>query len=345
MSERIDSYLAEIDRLLKRQMPEKLRLERIAEMRGHLHLSSRDLIDGGVAAEDAEKESLRNLGAAREVAENLIRQQCGYSRRSAWMLALFPILLTLSSQAFLFVYLPGVPWWENYWIPIMRWAGVPVYLAFAWQVWRTRRWLVAPLSVASVALIVFAAIYMHPDAALYQVGEVSFVAPSHSLADYRQALHDKLTTMKSDVSSAQHIYSEVLKGGHSPKGRDGFLIPSTSQTHHNMSLPGTLVQPSFWGRPVWFMQSFPYVDQEGADKQWRDSGTVAIADMSSQVETLEKAYAHWQDGPPLNLPWIAYTYGLFLLTFAIHVAMLTGLNWLILRLADRSRRGREMQHA
>ena len=59
MSERIDSYLAEIDRLLKRQMPEKLRLERIAEMRGHLHLSSRDLIDDGVAAEDAEKDECR----------------------------------------------------------------------------------------------------------------------------------------------------------------------------------------------------------------------------------------------------------------------------------------------
>src|SRR5690349_11587676 len=111
MSERIDSYLAEIDRRLKRQMPEKLRLERIAEMRGHPHLSVRDLVKHGVAADDAEVESLTNLGSPRTVAEDLIRQHRGYSRRSAWTLALFPILLTLSAQVFLFVYLPGVPWW------------------------------------------------------------------------------------------------------------------------------------------------------------------------------------------------------------------------------------------
>ncbi|MCB8932694.1 MAG: hypothetical protein M9921_10275 [Fimbriimonadaceae bacterium] len=140
MSSRSEAYLAELDRRLARRVAEPRRGELIAELRSHLHLHANDT--------GSESEALQPLGPVELVAEDLIRSESGLDVRSPWRLAALPlVLLVLSSTIPLFMawvlHFESLPY-----TTVQIGSEYVILAAFAWCVWRSRRWLLLPVIVA-----------------------------------------------------------------------------------------------------------------------------------------------------------------------------------------------------
>ena len=338
MSERIESWLSSLDRELRGSVADVVREARVAEMRGHLHLSIQDLVSSGLSIEDAETEALRNLGSPLAVAGDFVRQARGFSRKSIWLLAWFPMVITVLPNILFLFNFPQWQLWTAIWIAIMNWSGVPVYLAFAWQVWRTRRWLAFPVALVPLAMMFVAVMVYKPANPAYRVGRTVIYTSAPGAEAYRVALHDRLAATKLDLRLAKRISSDVSRGGHAPSRSDGYLIPSGAEFVHVGYSPGTIYHPKLHEGTSYSVIHASFVDQAQADGLWRDIGEKAVSDLGQQVVELENAYAKWQEGPPFSWEQFMLTYGLALVSIGAHFVLLLAVNWFVLRLSDRGRR-------
>jgi len=261
MSERIETYLAELDRRLAIRVPEKRRSELIAELRSHLHLRAKD------AGED-EAQTLEALGPLALVAEDLIRSESGVDVRSPWRLAALPLGLLVLHWA--------IPWvlmaFAHRWYDVQVTLEVVVLVAFAWAVWRSKRWLALP--IAAMLLLVNA----------YGFVSTDWQAPFWSAGEQLTMARRVLT---GDIEAARANGSDV-----------GYLAPSVGEQRIALNLPFT------FGNSVniatWPMLA-PVPSRHEAQQRWESDGAAYLAategvNWGQRATLVHLAFLGWQIG-------------------------------------------------
>lgn len=144
----IREFLSQLDQRLSRDVAEPKRRELLAEIEGNLKLAARDV---------GEAEAVRDLGSAAELADGLIRTHRGWSRASAWRLALVPALwiagawVGTSLLALAYALLTRDP--LGSWLWVFMWLPTLALIPFLRQAFCTRRWLWLPTGVFSSLLL------------------------------------------------------------------------------------------------------------------------------------------------------------------------------------------------
>jgi hypothetical protein len=349
MSDRIDSYLSVLDRALRRQLQDDLRQSRIQEMRSHIAMSIQDLKAQGKSQDDAEQEALRNLGPAKFLAGDLIRQSRGYGHKSQWLLAMPPLLILLMLGAFSWTLSLTIPWASPEWASVLWWItkiSAPLILVvFALRVWQTRRWIVTPIVIATLLLVFLPALALQIRSIPVRVGDTFVVYSAARKGEYRQQLQRSLSTEKSQLDEAERIYDLVQKGQHAPVQTDGAIVPNSNQVIRGAAVTGTFIPIRYQEQPMYSVGLAVGVKQPEADRRWKQDGAVAIADLRSTVEKLESMLANWQSPPQGYFLEFWIGSGLALATIAVHTLLLLCVNALILWIGTRARRGRDVSIA
>jgi hypothetical protein len=334
MSDLVEIYLSDVRKKLGKHMSEQVADIRIAELRSHLHLAIRDLAATGRSGGHAALQAIGNLGSSRVIADDLIYQHRGYRTRSAWLLAAFPISVLLAiSVALYFVSWP-LPWWP--WVG--QFSGVVLFPAFAWAVWRSRRWLVGPVVIVTLVLCVLPAFLSYARFVTYRVGAVPTQAPRSNMGIYRDDLHERLSSLKLDLRRSQDTLRSVQNGGHAPSNRDGLFIPEINELVSQSHVTGGLIPASRREGKWTFVTNSPYVDQATADQKWRDEGPVAIESLAAQVAQAEALYNNWRSGPPMDWDLFVFRFGLTFAALGVQAVLLCFVNWLVLALGQVRRR-------
>lgn len=307
MNERIEAYLAVLNKHLEGRVRDDLRSQRVAELRSHLHLAIHDHMAGGMDEDASIRKSLQNLGSAKVVAEDLVRQHRGFDRKSPWILLTMPLGLLVVFQVLTF---QGPLFRENnglYWTAMIKWSWIPLFVVFALQVWRSRRWLVTPMVLFSLGLAVI------PSAIFWSLGYVH--GPSKKDA----------SQVAATLEYARGTYKSIRAGGHAAEKGAAYLVPESNETVVTAWVPGTVVGASVTGHGAYFISPVQGLTQREADARWIAKGSKAIANLQSQLDKSQDfSSAPWSQVESL---------GMSLLTITFNTCFLIATNWIVLALA------------
>ncbi|AIE84710.1 hypothetical protein [Fimbriimonas ginsengisoli] len=151
MNERFEAYLGAVDRQMAGQVDAERRAEVLAELRSHLVLSHRAAEEElGIPETEATRLALRGLGAAQNVAEDLVRHLTGETSRPIWRVAALTITLDAIAHILLPLILPLIPahYHGLFGTTEMLWSSIAVLAAFIWSAIRSRRWLIRPVAIS-----------------------------------------------------------------------------------------------------------------------------------------------------------------------------------------------------
>src|SRR6185436_14144784 len=138
--------------------------------------------------------------------------------------------------------LPTTPFNQQLWWSITTYSGIPVFLAFAWSVFRTRRWLVGPVSTLTLAMTLLPSLYFYSKFAYYQVGLVPVQVSRSNMTAYRDDLHERLANLRMDSRLANRTMGEIQLGGHAPHNPNGVFVPEVNEFVHSARVVGGLVR-------------------------------------------------------------------------------------------------------
>jgi hypothetical protein len=156
----IESYLDTLCLELQGRMPDSVADERLFELETHLHMAEANYQSQGLEIQEATHRAILDLGSARVVSDDLVRQHMGYGLRSKWSLIRWfaPIMFFGLSAPFLVQLVVNFFTPQSYqWVDPICGVGCWVSLVcFGLLIWRTRRWLAAPIAGWSCPLTVLA---------------------------------------------------------------------------------------------------------------------------------------------------------------------------------------------
>lgn len=156
MNERFDGYFEDLNVRLAPHFELNKRKEVIAELRSHATYGARDAQEElGLNLEEATRSALRSLGPVETVAEDLVRQHRGGTVKSPWRLLRFVIALYVLQAVILpILELVTKGRLSNPFSTIGQitaWLPTMMLFAFGFAVWRSRRWLVKPMTTMIAA--------------------------------------------------------------------------------------------------------------------------------------------------------------------------------------------------
>ena len=145
----ITRYLEELRIALTGRMPDSTIDSRLKEIKAHLKMSMQEHAQSSFERE-AELQAISEMGDAKVIAAQLVRQHRGYGTASARKLSGWTTLIVCLGVLcpFLVVQMTVLnPNWASHIHPLWEVGSVIGIGAFGVQVWRTRRWLAGPVSV------------------------------------------------------------------------------------------------------------------------------------------------------------------------------------------------------
>lgn len=332
MSDLTKAYLAQIERLLEKHIPEPRRSEMLAELRSHLHLAAKDFLELGVSQEDAWHDAIRNLGSAQVVAGDLIRQYRGYDRRPAWQLALLPVtallIVTLGT-----ISLPLLWWTRISQHFVLMDGGLIVLGCFAFAVWRSRRWLVGPVLLISAALGFLPLICSAFNTSFWTVGGIEQPISRSSLTFHRLNQKSRLERLQQDLFYARLAMDSARSGTQMPRRFGHFPVPGAVRVQTVGWMPGAVLPASINRGTFYALTGSDYLTEGAVADIWRSEGASTVQSLKTQIAETKRAV----DDPSL-VGYRATAYFLTsallsLATLAIHAGVLWGVNWLVLFLS------------
>lgn len=330
MNDRLDAYLNEVQKILSRHLPEQARAEKLAELRSHLHLACKDARKQAGSDDDAAREAIRQMGSARVVAEDLIRQYKGFDTKSEWVLAEKPLALAVAISAGFYIYpwFPGINAME--WrIQTMRWSGLLLLGVFGWSVWRSRRWLVRPLAIFTVAWAVLGSLYASTQG-IRIPGETLLGFSFAENRPIRKQMAEQVKSLDYRLARGERVLASIRAGNHLTAEQLTLGVPSSNVLIETAYVPGSIYSPSRTRATAYYLTSQAY--GLPAEELWKREGDATIAYLRKQRDELRAALSSTDRLQQRVLP-SAFT----CLGVALHIAFLAAFNWLLLHLSDRRR--------
>jgi hypothetical protein len=328
----IENYLEDLDRALGNRVPDAVRLNRVAEMRGHLHLSVRDLMANGHSEDDAIEKAVRQLGSARDVAYQFIRQHRGPSRRSAWTLSIWAFGFVLLANALGF-FLRSVPSLYIQWDLVRDCSWVPMFALFGWFVWRSRRWLVLPVSAFTLLAAVVPAIVFHFTDCPVACDRSGFrYSPPSERMGVRGFYLTEVALSQQTLDRSRKTYADVLRGGHAPFFGEDAFVPQVSSEANAPWVPGKVISVQLAENRAYFVGEELGLTQAEADQRWRDYGVSAISAVKDSIVDLKKyrGESHFSESTRDFLLRLILIVG----TVTVNAVFLVAVNWGVLRMAE-----------
>ncbi|MEZ0324487.1 MAG: hypothetical protein ACAH95_01155 [Fimbriimonas sp.] len=316
-------FLAAVEEGLAKHVAPDRSAEIVRELQSHLWMSRQGAIEElHMLPEEADATSLRLMGSPQLLVEDLIRRESGVESKPAWKLAIVPIVFLVISQA--------APWWfsftgdfERYWIAELLYY--PVLLSFCWVVWRSRRWLIAPMAVTLVActLAIGATMVMAPVSLFY--GKSS----REALAGYDRELKEGATAKLQAERCIRGDLGAIRQGGQ-------FIAPELAPTSGALHLPYLPFSIPTSSEPRWYGQR-QYKSLEEAQARWKLYGASYLRQIAQERQmVLDNIAAVRNDSFLSRVKTVRFEN--LALNLSYHLVMLTAANAGVLGLLKRRRR-------
>ncbi len=321
MSSLIDTYLEDLGQRLSPHVSPEKRDEILMELRSHLLMSRRAAIEElELSEEEADTIALRLMGFSELLAEDLVRRESGVESKPAWRLALLPMGLFALAQI--------VPWvfstrgsYELFWIS--DWLNYGSLLAFVWAVWRSRRWLIAPIAVVLTVCVagVFLTMMLAPPAIWFGVSK------GEALAGYRRQIVEATEQIRAGELAMKGDLSAVGTG-------DGFAAPELGTIQNSFSLP-YLPFAIRGGDSAWYGRGTQPA-AAAAQEKWKAHGAGYLAQLKEQIRNDKQGIELLSNtGAPKPGD---FNLSIFVVTFAYQMLVLASVNTGVLALSNRWRR-------
>ncbi len=322
MTERFELYLADVSRRLHR-IDENRRTEIVAELRAHLILSQRSGIDElGMSEEESARAALRSLGATRNVAEDLVRQETGTSTRSSWRLVRWAILADLAfTWSVLLISLSPGSYLGPSSLAVVALLMPLAPAIFAVAVNRSRRWLLFPMAASVLLSGLLCAVV---GSSSWYAGRVAAatasLGPDHTHEAWLRRLDRELALAKSGAEGLSRDPNpyRYLNGYRAPK-----WVESESRfvlAYIPVSLPGPTTRQ---------LQDMPVPTVAEAARLWRTHGREWVAQLERQRADGLRPASEW--------PRLGDFLRMMLLDASLRIVQLAAVNGLILAWFKRRR--------
>jgi len=219
MNDVVEKYLNDLDRLLSKRINEPRCSELVAEVRAHLSLAVKDLGTG------AEQQAINELGSARMVAQELIRQETGMSIKPAWKLVRVSLLFLILALALDLGVLFQQPTFGT--MKLTMWSQglfIVSLVGFGIVVFKSRRWLVVPYLAIFLGTSIAAALLLTG----FWTGAIGSSRSIGGISGRASLISGQATTLASlhrDLEYAGRAQHAIQSGQPLPKQGAYFLRP------------------------------------------------------------------------------------------------------------------------
>ncbi len=321
MSSLIETYLQELDQKLGKHVEPERRDEILRELRSHLWMSRQAAIQElHYSEEEAEKTAIGCVGSSALLAEDLVRRESGVESKAAWRLALLPMCIFALAQV--------APWAtvfqglsDYYWI--ISWISYASLLAFVWAVWRSRRWLVAPMAAVLAFCFIATSLtfILAPQSFFFGVNKDT------AMAGYKRQIEEATRDIKTGERAQKGDLAAVQTTA-------GFDAPRKVKNEHSFSLPFLpFAIPS--GSVPWYTRS-TFGTAADAEAKWKENGAGYLAQLRDQIRNDKKGQELLSRNGPLKFSDINLSP--MVASFTYQLLVLGGVNAGMLALTNRRRR-------